>query len=182
MAEPGKAKALAPREREKFERMVLVHLDSAHNLARHLMRDPEETQDAVQEAFVRALRHFDGFRGENGRAWLLAITRNTCWNLLANRRARLAVSEFDETLHTPEREMPTPEADLERSVTADLVRRSLDQLPLVFREVIVLRELENLSYREIAEVTGVPAGTVMSRLARARAHLVQILQAKGSLA
>jgi RNA polymerase sigma-70 factor (ECF subfamily) len=178
MADPGRAKALAPREREKFERTVLVHLDSAFNLARHLMRDPEEAQDAVQESFVRALRHFAGFRGENGRAWLLAITRNTCWSLLEKRRARLAATEFDETLHSPERQMPSPEADLERAIAADVVRRSLAELPLVFREVIVLRELEDLSYREIAEITGVPAGTVMSRLARGRAHLVEVLQAR----
>ena len=175
-------KALAPRERERFERLVLVHLDSAYNLARHLVRDPDDAEDAVQEAFVRALRHFGGFRGESGRAWLLAITRNTCWNQLEKRRARLAQTEFDETLHTPEPATPSPEADLDRAMAADVVRRSLDELPLVFREVLVLRELEDLSYREIAEVTGVPAGTVMSRLARARAHLAEVLLAKGCVA
>jgi RNA polymerase sigma-70 factor (ECF subfamily) len=122
------------------------------------------------------LRYFGSFRGDSGRAWLLSITRNACWNVLEKRRSSLAATEFDETLHTPEPEHPEPEADLARSIAAEVVRRSLDALPLVFREVIVLRELEGLSYREIAEVTGVPAGTVMSRLARARAQLAQALQ------
>ena len=167
---------LAPAERERFERLVLVHLDSAYNLARHLVRDADDAEDAVQEAFVRALRYFGSFRGDSGRAWLLSITRNACWNVLEKRRESLAATEFDETLHTPEPEHPAPEADLARSIAAGLVRRSLDALPLVFREAIVLRELEGLSYREIAEVTGVPAGTVMSRLARARAQLAQALQ------
>jgi RNA polymerase sigma-70 factor (ECF subfamily) len=168
-------RALTPSEWERFKRLVLVHLDSAYNLARHLVRDADDAEDAVQEACVRALRHFGGFRGESGRAWLLTITRNTCWNVLEKRRASLAATEFDEMLHTPEPERPEPEADLERAMAADVLRRSLDALPLVFREAIVLRELEGLSYREIAEVTAVPAGTVMSRLARARAHLTQML-------
>ena len=171
---------LTPSQRERFERLVLVHLDSAYNLAHHLVRDADDAEDAVQEAFVRALRYFGGFRGESGRAWLLSITRNACWNVLEKRRASLAATEFDETLHTPESDAPAPEADLARSLAAGVIRRSLDALPAVFREAIVLRELEGLSYREIAEVTGVPAGTVMSRLARARAQLAQALQEQGT--
>jgi len=167
---------LSPAQRERFERLVLVHLDSAYNLARHLVRDTDDAEDAVQEAFVRALRYFGSFRGDSARAWLLSITRNTCWNVLEKRRASLAATEFDETLHTPETDHPAPEADLARSLAADMIQRSLQALPLVFREAIVLRELEGLSYREIAEVTGVPAGTVMSRLARARAQLVSVFQ------
>src|SRR5215831_3671583 len=98
----GRERELTPAERERFERLVLVHLDSAYNLARHLVRNEDDAEDAVQEAFVRALRYFGGFRGGSARAWLLAITRNTCWNALEKRRANLAATEFDETLHTPE--------------------------------------------------------------------------------
>lgn len=170
---------LSAAERERFERLVMVHLDAAFNLARHLVRDGDEAEDAVQEACMRALRHFAGFRGEHGRAWLLAIVRNVCWTALEKRRGRLTHHEFDETLHSPEPETPAPEVDLSRALAADAVRRAVDQLPFVFREVIVLRELEDLSYREIAEVGGVPVGTVMSRLARARAQLARILGAEG---
>src|SRR5690349_6664184 len=173
-----RAQPLSPGERERFERLVLVHLDAAFNLARHLVREVDEAEDAVQEACVRALRHFRGFRGERGRAWLLAIVRNVCWTALQKRRGRLQQSEFDETLHSSEAEVPGPEADLMRTLAADVVRRAVDQLPFVFREVIVLRELEDLSYKEIAEVSGVPVGTVMSRLARGRAQLAQVLAAE----
>ncbi len=167
-------------ERERFERLVLVHLDSAANLARHLCRDPDEADDAVQEACMRAVRHFGGFRGANGRAWLLAIVRNVCWTALRKRRARLDTGEFDEELHGPNRDdAPAPEVDFDRARAADSVRRAVEALPLVFREAIVLRELEGMSYREIAEVAGVPVGTVMSRLARARAQLARTLGAEG---
>ena len=176
----GRERELSAAERERFERLVLVHLDSAYNLARHLVRNADDAEDAAQEAFVRALRYFSGFRGGSARAWLLSITRNACWNLLEKRRANLAATEFDETLHTPEVEGPEPEIDFDRAAVRDTIQRSLDALPLVFREAIVLRELEGLSYREIAEVTGVPAGTVMSRLARARAQLAQALQGVAS--
>lgn len=168
--------ALSRGERERFERLVLVHLDAAFNLARHLVRDPDDAEDAVQEGCMRAMRHFAGFRGVSGRAWLLAIVRNSCWTLLGKRRARLAASEFDEELHSPAPDVPDPEADLVRVLTAEAVRTAVDALPLVFREVIVLREVEGLSYKEIGQVTEVPVGTVMSRLARARAHLAQLLE------
>jgi RNA polymerase sigma-70 factor, ECF subfamily len=172
---------LAPVERERFERLVLVHLDAAFNLARHLVRDADDAADAVQEACVRAMRHFGGFRGDHGRAWLLAITRNTCRDLLERRRTRNAMNEFDEELHSPApaTATPAPEADLDRTLVAEAVRRAVDALPFVFREAIVLRELEGLSYREIAEVAGVPVGTVMSRLARARAQLERRLTEGG---
>lgn len=173
-----RSRPLSAGERERFERLVMAHLDAAFNLARHLVRDADDAEDAVQEACMRALRHFAGFRGEHGRAWLLAIVRNVCWTALEKRRGRLAQSEFDETLHSPEPEAPAPEADLARTLAAGAVRRAVDQLPFVFREVIVLRELEDLSYREIAEVSGVPVGTVMSRLARGRAQLARILDAE----
>jgi RNA polymerase sigma-70 factor (ECF subfamily) len=166
---------LSPADRERFERLVLVHLDAAFNLARYLVRNADDAEDAVQEGCMRAMRHFTGFRGVSGRSWLLAIVRNSCWTLLAKRRAQLAVSEFDEQLHSPPSDTSAPEADLTRALTAEAVRIAVDSLPLVFREAIVLRELEGLSYREIGEVTQVPVGTVMSRIARARAHLAGIL-------
>ena len=169
------SRPLPPHERERFERLVLVHLDSAYNLARHLVRDADDAEDVVQEACMRALRHFAGFRGVNGRAWLLAITRNACWTLLQKRRGRRDDREFDEAMHSPEVESPAPEADLARTLARVEVRRAVDALPLAFREAIVLRELEGLSYREIAEIAGVPVGTVMSRLARARAQLARAL-------
>ena len=124
---------------------------------------------------MRAVRHFGTFRGVNARGWLLAITRNACWTLLEKRRGRLSEREFDEALHSPELESAGPEADVARVFAAADVRRAVDGLPFVFREAIVLREIEDLSYREIAEVTGAPVGTVMSRLARARALLARAL-------
>ena len=171
---------LSAPERESFERLVLVHLDAAYNLACHLMRDQDDAEDAVQEACVRAMRYFASFRGVNGRAWLLAILRKTCYTLLNRRRDRLAASEFDEELHSPEPRTPEPEAELSRSLTTDAVRRAVDALPLAFREAVVLRELEGLSYKEIADVTGVPVGTVMSRLARARERLERALAGERS--
>ncbi len=171
---PGPEEApppLSPHELERFERAVLPHLDAAYNLARHLVRNADDAEDAVQEACLRAMRYFGGFRGGDGRAWLLAIVRNACYTQLRRGRADAAATEFDEEIHTAAGDEPAPEADLARKLTAESLERALERLPLVFREVIVLRELEDLSYTEIAEIAGVPIGTVMSRLARARARL-----------
>src|SRR5262249_1154664 len=154
-----------------FETSVLRHLDAAYNLARYLLRDADEAADAVQDAFLRAVRHFAGLRGTDGRAWLLSIVRNTCFTQLRRRRAAGEAVEFDEGEHTQPDARSGPEADLTRSLAAESLHAGLERLAVEFREVLVLRELEDLSYKEIAQVTGVPIGTVMSRLARARKQL-----------
>ena len=167
-------------ELERFSERVLPYLDAAHNLARYLLRDPHEAEDAVQEAFLRAMRHFDGLRGADGRAWLLSIVRNSCFTLLRRRRAGGEKLEFDEEVHSHEREDSEPETELAGTLAAESVRGALGRLAVEFREVIVLRELEGLSYKEIAQVAGVPIGTVMSRLARARERLQQGLAGRTS--
>lgn len=166
---------LSPKDLERFNACVLPHLDAAYNLARYLVRDPHDAEDAVQEAFLRAIRHFGGFRGADGRAWLLTIVRNTCFTQLGRRRPAGDRIEFDEKIHSPEAEAPEPEAALANALAAESVRAGLDRLAVEFREVLVLRELEGLSYKEIAQVAGVPIGTVMSRLARGRKQLLQAL-------
>lgn len=155
---------------------MLPYLDAAHNLARYLLRDADDAEDAVQDAFLRAIRHFDGFRGVNGRAWLLTIVRNTCLTRLRERRAGAEKVEFDEEFHTAEDESQGPEAEMSRRAAAESVREGLDRLPVEYREALVLRELEGLSYKEIAQVSGVPIGTVMSRLARGRQQLLRALR------
>jgi RNA polymerase sigma-70 factor (ECF subfamily) len=168
---------LSSQEMERFTECVLPYLDAAHNLARYLVRDPHEAEEAVQEAFLRAIRHFDGFRGADGRAWLLSIVRNTCFTRLRRQRADIQNVEFDEEIHSPQEKGSGPEADLTSATTAESVREGLNQLPVEYREVLVLRELEGLSYKEIAHVAGVPIGTVMSRLARGRRQLLVALRA-----
>jgi RNA polymerase sigma-70 factor (ECF subfamily) len=168
---------LSPQELERFEECVLLHLDAAYNLARYLLRDPHEAEDAVQEAFLRAIRHFDGFRGADGRAWLLTIVRNACYTQFRRRRSGGEKVEFDEDIHSLEPEASEPEAEFASTLAAESVREGLGRLAFEFREVIVLRELEGLSYKEIAQVAGVPIGTVMSRLARGRKQLLLALRA-----
>ena len=168
---------LSPQEMERFHECALPYLDAAYNLARYLLRDAHEAEDAVQESFLRALRHFGSFRGVDGRAWLLSIVRNTCFTLLRRRRPGAAKVEFDEEIHSPQEEGSGPEADLTSAISAELLREGLDQLAAEYREVLVLRELEGLSYKEIAQVAGVPIGTVMSRLARGRRQLLLALGA-----
>jgi RNA polymerase sigma-70 factor (ECF subfamily) len=161
----------------RFTQLVLPYLDAAYNLARYLLRDPHEAEDAVQEAFLRAIRHFDGFRGSDARAWLLSIVRNACFTQFRRRRSGGDKVEFDEEIHSLEQETSEPETDLAHTLAAESVREGLDRLPIEFREVLVLRELEGLSYKEIAQVAGVPIGTVMSRLARGRKQLMAALSA-----
>ena len=147
-----------------MERALVPHLDAAYNLARWLTRSSQEAEDAVQEAFVRAVQRFDGFRGEDGRPWLLAIVRNACYDWMKkNVPAQELLDTVDNALD--------PEALQIRASDGELVRGELERLPVQYREVLVLRELEGMSYREIAQVTNVPVGTVMSRLARGRAAL-----------
>src|SRR6202046_5101008 len=136
-----------------FEQVVLPHLDAAYNLARWLVRNPHDAEDIVQEAYLRAFKFFGGYQGGDARAWVLKIVRNTSYSFFEKNRPAELAEEFDEKVHT--------------ASTAE----ALDELPVNFREVLVLRELEGMSYKEIAEVTGVPIGTVMSGLARARTQL-----------
>ena len=160
-----------------FERQVLPHLDAAYNLARFLMRNDGDAEDVVQEAALRAFRFFDSFRGENSRAWFLSIVRNTAFTALKRNRMDEETVEFDEELHGGH--IPTLDAGiaLDRAHDQQTVRAAIEQLPAEFREAITLRELEGMSYKEIADVAGVPIGTIMSRLARARRQL-QVLLSK----
>jgi RNA polymerase sigma-70 factor, ECF subfamily len=148
--------------------LLLSHLDSAYNLARWLVRNGEDAEDVVQEAYLRAFQYAGGFRGGNSRAWLLTIVRNSAYAWLRKTRASEPVTEFDEQVHTNDIEASNPEELLLRDAGRRLVRTALSELPIRFREVLVLRELEALSYKEIADVMGMPMGTVMSTLSRAR--------------
>jgi RNA polymerase sigma-70 factor (ECF subfamily) len=155
----------------RFEQAILPHLGAAYNLARWLTRDEHDADDVVQEAYLRAYQFFDGFHGGDGRAWLLKIVRNTCYTWLERNRPRQPMATFDETRHSAGATAADPDAPLVASEDRELLRQALAELPEEFREAIVLRELEGMSYREIAAVTGAPIGTVMSRLARARERL-----------
>jgi RNA polymerase sigma-70 factor (ECF subfamily) len=157
--------------RARFEAVVLPHLDAAYNLARWLTRDDGNAEDVVQTACLRALRFFDGFQGGSPRSWLLTIVRNTFYSSLARQREQDLGTPFDEELHSVEQAAGDPEAELLRHADAELLRQGLAALPAPFREVMVLREIEGLPYKEIAAIAGIPIGTVMSRLARARRHL-----------
>jgi RNA polymerase sigma-70 factor (ECF subfamily) len=148
-------------------------LDAAYNLARWLTRDDRDAEDVVQEACLRAFRFFDSFHGGDSRAWLLTIVRHTCYTWLRKNRAHELVT-FDEELDGVETGL-NPEELLLQNADQQLLRKAVEELPIEFREVIILRELEGLSYKEIANVTGVPLGTVMSRLARARKRLQHCL-------
>jgi RNA polymerase sigma-70 factor (ECF subfamily) len=162
----------------RFEEAILPHLDAAYNLARWLMRNDADADDALQDACLRALRFFAGFRGADGRVWLLAIVRNTCYSKLKGNRGQQLEASYDEEAHGHGPEGADPEGMLLRSLDAAALQRAVEALPEEFREVIVMRELEGLSYKEIAEVTETPIGTVMSRLARARARLQRSLNAE----
>ena len=161
-----------------FEEVALPHLDAAYNLARWLTRSDTDAFDVVQEACVRALTYFEGYRGENGKAWLLTIVRNTCYLWMERNRPAAAVafspdveSEVENTAIELGTAIPDPETLLRQDNASRLLDELIAELPPPFREVLVLRELEDMSYREISAVLGVPMGTVMSRLARARGLL-----------
>jgi RNA polymerase sigma-70 factor, ECF subfamily len=155
--------------------LLVSHLDAAYNLARWLMRDKAEAEDVVQDSYLRAIKGYAGFRGMDGRAWLLAIVRNRCYDRLRQKGASDQTTDFDEAVHSARRPVPDSETALLLLERTELLRKSLAELPAEYREVLVLRELEQLSYHEIAELTGIPLGTVMSRLNRARQRLQQIL-------
>jgi RNA polymerase sigma-70 factor, ECF subfamily len=160
--------------RAQFAQLILPHVDAAYNLARWLMRHDQDAEDIVQEAFLRAWRSFAGFHGTDARPWLLAIVRNTCYTALDRLRSNPA-KPLDEAQMTPQQTMVRPDDALMQREQAASVARALEKLTPEFREVIVLREFEELSYKQIADVIHAPMGTVMSRLARAREHLAAIL-------
>jgi RNA polymerase sigma factor (sigma-70 family) len=155
---------------ELFEQIILPHLNAAYNLARWLTRSEQDAEDIVQESYLRAFRFFDGFKGGDGRVWLLAIVRNTCltWR---RRESQMAKVLFDEETHGLSDTAATAEGRLVKQVTAEQLRGCLDSLPLEYREILVMRELEEMPYKDIAEVLSLPIGTVMSRLSRGRRRL-----------
>jgi len=158
-----------------FEDTVLPHLDAAYNLARWLTRNDRDAEDVVQEAYLRAFKYFANFKGGDGRPWLLAIVRNTYHNWIKHNRIPEVETTFEEDAHLDVVDNVDPESLLLREYERQMVRRALRQLPIEFMEVIVLREFEELSYRQIADVAQIPVGTVMSRLARARRRLAELV-------
>jgi RNA polymerase sigma factor (sigma-70 family) len=174
----GNTKVPETARRERFEQTVLPHLDAAYNLARWLTRSDQDAQDVTQEACLRAFRFFDGYQGGNMRSWLLTIVRNTCYTWLHQNRAPGSDEVFDEEIHSAELSGGTsPELQVLAGADKETLRRAIEDLPDVFREALILREIEGMSYKEIADIASVSLGTVMSRLARARARLRQSLGA-----
>jgi RNA polymerase sigma-70 factor (ECF subfamily) len=153
-------------------------LNAAYNLARWLTRNEYDAQDAVQEAYLRAFRFFDSYRGGDGKSWLLEIVRNTCFTFHRRERRNVVSVVFDEAAHTPAVNPPNAEEALVEASKKHVMRSCIESLPEAFREVLVMRELEEMSYRQIADVAGVPAGTVMSRLSRARKRLEDCAQGR----
>jgi len=157
----------------RYEQLLLPHLDAAYNLARWLTHDEHDAEDLVQEAYLRALKFFSSFHGDNGKVWLLTIVRNTCYSWLRRNRPDKLAESFDETVHSAADDLANPQRVLLQEEENQLFRDALQELPMEYREVLVLRELEGLTYREIAAVSGIALGTVMSRLARGRERLRQ---------
>src|SRR5262245_34402618 len=162
-------------ELASFEVMMLPHLDAAHNLARWLMRNEQDAQDVVQEAYLRAFKSFSGFHGSNGRAWLLTIVRNTAYTLLKKNRAADLTTTFDEEIHASGRESVRQATMHEHAEDDEIIKNAINELPAEFMEILTLRHQEELSYQEIGDILKIPTGTVMSRLARARARLREYL-------
>lgn len=159
----------------RFEQVVLPHLNAAYNLARWLVRNAHDAEDIVQEAYLRAFKFWGGYQGGDARAWLLKIVRNTSYSFLERKPAADQGEEFDERVHVSDQAELDAEAALVRSSDTQLLHEALSRLPVNFREALVLRELEGLSYKEIAEVMEIPIGTVMSSLARGRTQLRNVL-------
>lgn len=166
---------LEPQDKIRFEQLVLPHLDSAANLARWLLRNRADSEDVVQEAILRAYRGFARFHGTDARAWLLQIVRNGCYTWLQNNRPADSMTEFNEEVH--QQPSATPESLVTQADERNRLMRAVESLPARAREVLVLRELEGCSYKEIGEIIGIPIGTVMSTLARARERLQRTLTA-----
>jgi len=158
-----------------FEEVVLPHLDAAFNYARWLTKSEADAEDVVQDAYVRALRFFSSLRSDDARSWLLTIVRNTWYGRFPRATAANQTTVYDDMTHDRPDESLDPEALVLQRQAVEKVQRAVQELPADFRDVIVLRELEGLSYKEIAAVVGIPIGTVMSRLARARERLLAIL-------
>ena len=166
---------LTQEDRRRFEEIFLPYVDAAYNLARWIIRHDQDAQDVVQDAYIRAFRGFHLFRGGNSRSWFLTIVRNTAYTFLNRRAAGKSLIPYEEEKHAniisiddPKHELPT---ETQRDEYVQRALEALEQLPLQFREVIILYELEGLSYKELASTLGVPVGTVMSRLSRARRRL-----------
>lgn len=162
-------KSLEPQERQRFEQLVLPHLDAAFNLARWLLRSRADAEDVAQEAMLRSFRFFGSFHGGDARAWLLQIVRNTCYTWLQKNGSTEELGEFDDELYVPA--APTPETLAIAGNDRERLRQALENLPARYREMIVLRELEGCSYKEIAAIASMPIGSVMSALSRARRQL-----------
>ena len=165
----------------RFEEIALPHLSAAYNLARWLVRNDHDAEDVVQEAYLRAFKYFGGYRGGESRTWLLTIVRNSCYTWLQRNRARELTDSIDETHEEVPLDFSNPESRLLQAADTQMVREAVAELPLEFREVVVMRELEELSYKEIATIADLPIGTVMSRLARGRKRLHSLLATRMGL-
>lgn len=165
-----------PARLELFEEIVVPHLNAAYNLARWLLRNDDDAQDAVQEASLRAYRFFDGYRGGDAKSWLLAIVRNTCMSWRRRTQRGLSTVLFDETVHGAAHE--STEEHLVDAGRRSVLRHCIEALPADYREVLILREFEEMSYKRIAETATLPIGTVMSRLARARQRLEECVSGR----
>jgi len=160
---------------ELFEQTIVPHLNAAYNLARWLTRNQHDAEDLVQEAYLRAFRFFDGFQGGDGKAWLLSVVRNTCLTWLGKKGDAV---EFNEQVHASASPPADAESAMIRNSKIDSLRDCVEALPVEYREIIIMRELEELSYRQISEAAGIPIGTVMSRLSRGRERLLDCMEAK----
>lgn len=171
------------RKEQRFQAMILPHLDSAFNLARWLTRNQQDAEDIVQESYLRAFKFFDTFHGEDGRTWLLSIVRNTFYTWYQQNKPHNYISQFEQEIHSVNTNAADgwqvddnkPEQMLIQADNRRLMQQALESLSVEFREVIVLRELEELSYKQIAIIIDIPIGTVMSRLGRGRKQLAEIL-------
>ena len=159
----------------RFEEIALPHLGAAYNLARWLIHNEHDAEDVVQEAYLRAFKFFSGYYGGDSRAWLLTIVRNTCYSWLQKNRLLRLADPIEDKLDEVGLDFADPEMLLLQSIDSQMVRQALQDLPVEFREVVVLREMEGLSYKEVANIVDIPIGTVMSRLARGRKRLQSLL-------
>ena len=176
----------ASTKEQRFQTMMLPHLNPAFNLARWLARSNQDAEDIVQEAYLRAFKFFDSFHGEDGRAWLLGIVRNTFYTWYQQNKTQSLSTQFEEELHSIQIDVDAamqyadnnPEAQLIQKDSLQQMYQAMKALPVEYREVMVMRELEELSYKQIAGIIGIPMGTVMSRLGRGRKLLAEILASK----
>jgi RNA polymerase sigma-70 factor (ECF subfamily) len=163
-----------------FEEVILPHLNAAYNLARWLTRNEHDAQDVVQEAYLRAFRFFGSYKGGDGKSWLLEVVRNTCFTFHRREKRNMTSVEFDETTHTPSVNPPDAEEALVVASKKTILKDCIEGLPDAFRGILVMRELEEMSYQQISDVAGLPPGTVMSRLSRARKRLEECAKARNN--